>query len=49
MSDNILDSKVAIQLVEEEDELEETFEMNDDGGEEPIDSILNDSKFVMFI
>ncbi len=42
MSDNILDSKVAIQLVEEEDELEETFEMNDDGGEEPIDSILND-------
>lgn len=36
MSDNILDSKVAIQLVEEEDELEETFEMNDDGGEERL-------------
>lgn len=42
MTDNILDSKVAIQLVEEEIELEPEIEETEDDEEEPLEYTLDD-------
>ena len=42
MTDDILDSKVAIQLVEEENELEQEIEETEENEEEPLEYTLDD-------